>query len=155
MFEFFYLTPSTNVGNVQFGSQTSIFHSTNHYLSNWSRTKYAILCRMKMKLMYNSSVHYFVSISKLFTIVYSWTAWRAAECLMKAFLPHLVTAVTLEPKETNMLFKQTAKIKNVPSYKILLLPKYPICTNTKSNLVVHCKIWQGHLQRMYVSIKTK
>jgi hypothetical protein len=43
---------------------------------------------------------------------------------MKAFVPHFAIAVTLEPKETNMLFKQTAKIKNVLSYRILLLPTY-------------------------------
>jgi len=54
---------------------------------------------------------------------------------MKAFLPHFVTAVTLEPKETNMLSKQTAKIRNVTSYKILLLATY-LCTDTKPNLVV-------------------
>jgi len=70
---------------------------------------------MKMELMYNSSVYYYVSISKLFTIVYSWS-------LMKAFLSRLVTAVTLELKETNMLSKQNAKIRNVTSFKILLLP---------------------------------
>jgi hypothetical protein len=41
---------------------------------------------------------------------------------MEAFLSHFVTAVTLEPKETNMLSKQTAKIGNVTNYKLLLLP---------------------------------
>jgi len=41
---------------------------------------------------------------------------------MKAFLSHFVTAVTLQSKQTNMLSKQTAKIRNVTSYKILLLP---------------------------------
>jgi len=41
---------------------------------------------------------------------------------MKAFLSRLVTAVTLELKETNMLSKQNAKIRNVTSFKILLLP---------------------------------
>jgi len=41
---------------------------------------------------------------------------------MEAFLSHFVTAVTLKPKETNMLSKQTAKIRNVTKYKLLLLP---------------------------------
>jgi len=41
---------------------------------------------------------------------------------MKAFLSHSVTVVTLEPEETNILSKQTAKIRNVTNYKILLLP---------------------------------
>ena len=41
---------------------------------------------------------------------------------MKAFVPHFVTAVTLEPKETNMLSKQNAKIRNVTNFKVLLLP---------------------------------
>jgi len=73
---------------------------------------------MKMELMYNSSVHYFVSISKLFTIV----THKQLEGKPNVFLSHFVTAVTLQSKQTNMLSKQTAKIRNVTSYKILLLP---------------------------------